>query len=328
MGSTISWHIEKHTSGDVGGLQIHNQRLTDNHKNKRIDISKSHENLHAKSIREKFGDESYSKRIKREIETRYQGKRKIRENAIVDVEHTIQFGGDEFDKLTRDQKNKLMMKASQYVADEFGGWDNAIDWNGHLDETNDHAHMDMIPLTGDGRLSAKDMYSRATLQKVQNELLKYMQVEFPEMDFKRADEQERGFKNGKVQKDYERLKTLSDANKDELEQFKTEQQEFKDATSEMKYELTDAILDIDPDFKVRESDYERAFTQKGEMSDDVFYAKYGYEPSPIKTSNGFDQVKDFFSLKRLKNTFIDAWGRFKHKLEEIISKQRKRAYRA
>jgi hypothetical protein len=306
MSSTISWHIEKHTSGDVGGLQIHNQRLTDHHSNKRIDISKSHENLHAKSIRTKFGDMSYSERINQEIENRYLGKRKIRSNAIVDVEHTIQFGGDVFEKLSRDQKNNLMMSASQFVAEKFGGWENVIDWNAHLDETNDHAHMDMMPLTEDGRLSAKDLYSKGTLQIVQNELLTHMQELYPEMDFKRADKAERGFANGKTQKDYERLKTLSDANKDDLKQVEA-----------LKHEMAASIRDIEPEFKVKDNDYEQAFIHKGEMSDDVFYAKYGYQPEPVKSATGFDQVKDFLSLKRLKTVFLDAWQRFKRKLDDL-----------
>lgn len=312
MSSTISWHIEKHVSGDVGGLQIHNQRLTDHHSNKRIDISKSHENLHAQSIREKFGETSYSERINQEIENRYLGKRKIRSNAIVDVQHTIQFGGDQFEKLSRDQKNQLMMSATKFVAEKFGGWQNVLDWNAHLDETNDHAHMDMIPLTEDGRLSAKDLYSKGTLQIVQNELLTHMQELYPEMDFKRADKTERGFANGKTQKDYERLKALSDANKDDLKQVEA-----------LKHDMTESIRDIDLDFKVQDDDYDQAFSQKGEMSDDVFYAKYGYQPEPVKSAIGFDQVKDFLSLKRLKSVFLDAWRHFKNKLDDFYQNKEK-----
>lgn len=297
MSSTISWHIEKHTSGDVGGLQIHNQRLTDHHTNKRIDVSKSHENLHAQSIRQKFGQLSYSERINHQIESRYLGKRKIRSNAIVDVEHTIQFGGDQFEKLSRDQKNQLMMSGSQFVAEKFGGWQNILDWNAHLDETNDHAHMDMIPLTEDGRLSAKDLYSKGTLQIVQNELLTHMQELYPEMDFKRADKSERGFSNGKTQKDYERLKAVVDDNKNYLQQI-----------NDFKKEMITVLAEVSPDETVSEELQKQKFGQA--LSDNKitdFWKKYGTEVAPVTTKYGFNQFFDWLNLSEISQKIQTAF---------------------
>lgn len=301
MSSTISWHIEKHVSGDVGGLQIHNQRLTDHHSNKRIDISKSHENLHAQSIRQKFGQLSYSERINQEIENRYLGKRKIRSNAIVDVEHTIQFGGDQFEKLSRDQKNQLMMSGSQFVAEKFGGWQNILDWNAHLDETNDHAHMDMIPLTEDGRLSAKNLYSKGTLQIVQNELLAHMQELYPEMDFKRADKTERGFSNGKTQKDYERLKAVVDENKNNLKQI-----------NDFKKEMITVLAEVSPDETVSEELQKQKFGQA--LSDNKitdFWKKYGTEVAPVTTKYGFNQFFDWLNLSEISQKIQTAFKRTK-----------------
>ncbi|MGO2290436.1 hypothetical protein BMS93_08745 [Leuconostoc pseudomesenteroides] len=301
MSSTISWHIEKHASGDVGGLQIHNQRLTDHHSNKRIDVSKSHENLQAQSIKQKFGEMSYSERINQEIKNRYLGKRKIRANAIVDVEHTVQFGGDQFETLSRDQKNDLMMSATKFVADKFGGWQNVLDWNAHLDETKDHAHMDMIPLTEDGRLSAKDLYSKGTLQIVQNELLAHMQDLYPEMDFKRADNAERGFANGKTQKDYERLKTLSDANKEDLEQ-----------ANAFKKEMITLLAEVNPDETVSEKLQKQKFGQA--LSDNKvtdFWKKYGTEVAPIKTNYGFNQFFDWLNLSEISQRIRSDFKRTK-----------------
>lgn len=306
MSSTISWHIEKHTSGEVGGLQIHNQRLTDHHSNKRIDISKSHENLQAQSIKQKFGEMSYSERINQEIKNRYLGKRKIRANAIVDVEHTVQFGGDQFETLSREQKNQLMMSATKFVADNFGGWQNVLDWNAHLDETNDHAHMDMIPLTEDGRLSAKDLYSKGTLQIVHNELLTHMQDLYPEMDFKRADKVERGFANGKTQKDYERLKTLSDANKEDLKQANT-----------FKKEMVKVLANINPDETVSETLQQRKFGQAlRDKKVPQFWKKYGTEVAPIKTNYGFNQFLDWLNLSEISQRIQTAFKKTKDWLKE------------
>lgn len=301
MSSTISWHIEKHTSGDVGGLQIHNQRLTDHHSNKRIDVSKSHENLHAQSIRQKFGEMSYSERINQEIKNRYFGKRKIRSNAIVDVEHTIQFGGDQFETLSRDQKNELMMSATKFVADKFGGWQNVLDWNAHLDETNDHAHMEMMPLTEDGRLSAKDLYSKGALQIVQNELLAHMQELYPEMNFKRADKTERGFENGKTQKDYERLKSLSDKNKEDLEQANT-----------FKKEMIKVLAEVNPDEIVSEELQKQKFGQAlSNNKAPEFWKKYGTKVAPITTKYGFNQFFDWLNISEISHKIQTAFKRTK-----------------
>lgn len=301
MGSSISWHIEKHTIGEIGGLQKHNQRLTKNHQNKRIDVTKSHENLHAKNIKEKYGLQTYQERINSEIETRYQGKRKVRKDAVVDVEHTVQFGGDMFQHLSRDQKNKLMIEASKFVAQKFGGWQNVIDWNGHLDETNDHVHMDMVPLTNDGRMSAKDMYSKTTLKIVQNELLSFMQTRFPEMNFERADESERGFKNGKTQKDYERLKTVVDENKNNLKQI-----------NDFKKEMVTILAEVNPDETVSEELQKQKFGQalSGNKVTE-FWKKYGTEVAPIKTNYGFNQFFDWLNLSEISQRIRSAFKRTK-----------------
>lgn len=132
--------------------------------------------------------------------------------------------------------------------------------------------MDMIPLTEDGRLSAKDLYSKGTLQIVQNELLTHMQDLYPEMDFKRADKVERGFANGKTQKDYERLKTLSDANKEDLKQANT-----------FKKEMVKVLANINPDETVSETLQQQKFRQAlRNKKVPQFWKKYGTEVAPIK----------------------------------------------
>lgn len=44
----------------------------------------------------------------------------------------------------------------------------------HLDETTVHAHIDTVPLTKDGRLSRKDVYTRANLNKIHTELAEHL----------------------------------------------------------------------------------------------------------------------------------------------------------
>ncbi|WP_349585143.1 plasmid recombination protein [Leuconostoc citreum] len=217
------------------------------------------------------------------------------------MEHTIQFGGDQFETLSLDQKNQLMISASQFVAEKFGGWQNVLDWNAHLDETNDHAHMDMIPLTEDSRLSAKDLYSKGTLQIVQNELLTYMQELYPEMDFKRADKAERGFANGKTQKDYERLKAVVDDNKNYLQQI-----------NDFKKEMITVRAEVSPDETVSEELQKQKFGQA--LSDNKvtdFWKKYGTEVASVTTKYGFNQFFDWLNLSEISQKIQNAFKRTK-----------------
>lgn len=306
MGSSISWHIEKHTRSEVNGLQIHNERLTNNHSNTKIDATKTNQNRYLKSVSEKFGSESYITRINNELNARYQGKRAPRKDAIVDVEHSIQFSGDVIDKLTQDERQAVMLTASSFIIERFGGMTNVIDWNLHRDETNDHIHIDTIPLTEDGRLSAKELYSRGILQSVQNELLEHMQLEYPELDFKRASELERGFSNGKTQQDYERLKSVSDENKQLIQQN-------NDLQSEIKQLLVDEIVDLEPEKYTNENTYYhfRSELVSEEFTETQFTEVYGPNKTPWKTNQGRNQLLDWFSTTQLHAYLIKARDRAK-----------------
>lgn len=306
MGSSISWHIEKHTRNEVNGLQIHNERLSNNHSNTKIDPTRTDQNRYLKSIGEKFSDQPYTTRIDNELINRYQGKRSPRKDAIVDVEHTIQFSGDVIDKLTQDERQAVMLTASTFIINKFGGMDNVIDWNLHRDETNDHIHIDTLPLTKDGRLSAKDMYSRSVLQIVQNELLEHMQLEYPDLDFKRASELERGFSNGKTQKDYERLKNVSDENK----QLKKENENLQ---LDIKQLLIEEIVDIDPDRYTNEDTYHHFHKSliSDDFSEEQFIDLYGPNKTPWKTEQGKNQLMDWFSTTQLHEYLIRARDRTK-----------------
>lgn len=44
----------------------------------------------------------------------------------------------------------------------------------HMDETTVHAHIDTVPLTADGRLSRKDVYTRTALNEIHTDLAKHL----------------------------------------------------------------------------------------------------------------------------------------------------------
>ena len=57
----------------------------------------------------------------------------------------------------------------KYFGEKFGS-KNVVYAKVHLDETTPHMHLGIVPLTSDGRLSAKDVFNRSVLRSVQSEL--------------------------------------------------------------------------------------------------------------------------------------------------------------
>lgn len=207
MGSTVAYHIEKHKLSEVNGLQRHDERKKgQKHKNKRIDDSRTDKNIVLKA-----DNRTYKERIESELEARYKAKRKPRSDAVCLVSQTVQFGGLLTNRSEREQID-VLKDCSDYLREYFGE-DNTISSVIHLDETNPHLHISYVPLTKDGRLSAKELTSRNNLRKIQKEFLEHLKERFPQYGFDRADEQGRGFANGQTQKDFERLQN-------EKEQFK------------------------------------------------------------------------------------------------------------
>lgn len=178
-----------------------------------------------------MNNKTYQQRIKTRLDEFYTGKRKPRKDAIVDVQHSFQFGGDMFNELSKERRLEVMQSAADFLVERIGGRENVLDLNYHRDETSDHVHMDTIPLLNDGRLSAKEMYSRKFMKETQSDLLSFMQERFPELEFERADKIGRGFENGHSQADFERLKDKQHSNQ---ELYKEQQKELEEAHKNLK----------------------------------------------------------------------------------------------
>lgn len=298
MASTISWHIEKHTIGQLAGLQNHNDRKGKNHANKRIDPERSQFNQVFLNGRENL---TYQERAELIFDEQYTGKRSPRKDAVVDVQSSLQFGGDLFNSVSQEKRNAIMQDATSFIMNKFGGQKNLIAGTMHLDETSDHVHLDMMPITEDGRLSAKDMYSRPTLQTVQRELLEYMQAKHPDMDFKRASEAERGFANGKTQKDFEKLVEAK--------------KEADRAMSAYKEPMIELIAEMDPQGRLTKEEFE---TQK------ALYPNHGLtdwnEKAPqLFSGQGKVQIRALF---RTPQELMRLFTRVKDKIVSVVKQQR------
>ncbi|MFV8240988.1 MobV family relaxase [Aerococcus viridans] len=209
--SFVVARMQKVKSGNLVGVGNHNQRNTDNHSNKDIDVERSHLNYDLVNR-----TENYKTDIQQFINDNKSSSRAVRKDAVLINEWIITsdnpFFKDKDDKEIKD----FFDTAKSYFADKFG--DNNIRYaQVHLDETTPHMHLGIVPFNAEHKLTAKTVFNRQALQAVQDELPQYLN--------ERGFELERGEKGSehknltvpeyKVMK--ERLKELN-AEKAEIEQ--------------------------------------------------------------------------------------------------------------
>lgn len=153
--------------GAVGGLQIHNRREKDgvSHTNKDIDWSKTSRNYTLKNT----PASSYNELIKARLAEGYTGAKTVRKDAVKLCEALFTSDKDFFDGLSERKQRKFFEDCYRYACNKYGE-ENIISATVHLDERTPHMHVDFVPLTADGRLSAKDVIGgRKDLQELQDD---------------------------------------------------------------------------------------------------------------------------------------------------------------
>ena len=181
--------------------QHHTERFDDTrkHRNEMIDPTKSKDNINLRPDLEG----SYQDRFEAIVTSdRYKGRRKkdgtpvIAENgknaAVKMVQVTVNIGradenGKRIDDLSDDEITDLL-KNDVYpmMRDWFGGDANVLGAAIHRDESKPHLHLDIVPLTEDGKLSAKKMLGNENNMRFhQKEWLESMQERRPDLNFSR-----------------------------------------------------------------------------------------------------------------------------------------------
>lgn len=78
-----------------------------------------------------------------------------------------------FEKLPAMEQRRFFLAAKEWL-DEFVGKENAIAAIVHMDEKTPHLHYSHVPVTRDGRLCAKDIYTKQSLRDLQSGLTRYL----------------------------------------------------------------------------------------------------------------------------------------------------------
>lgn len=196
-------HMQKMKMGAMGGIQSHNQREHESKKNKEIDYEKSQFNfdtVNAENI-------NYQRTVKERI-AELNLKKAVRKDAVVycsfivssDREFFRQLGeqihlercDDERDRNWWDSgytqnydsmelyseeyqtecirigAESFFQYATQFFKERYGK-ENVLNGTVHMDEATPHMHLGIVPVTSDGRLSAKDIFTPLELKQLQTD---------------------------------------------------------------------------------------------------------------------------------------------------------------
>ncbi|WP_291637036.1 MobV family relaxase [Clostridium sp.] len=168
--SYLICHVQKFKANDVKGTQIHNQRESENSKNK--DINKDLTILNYDLHNEKHIN--YNRKVKKIIKEGYSVNKGIRKDAVVMTSTLITSDNEYFKKLPLEDQEKFFKQTYEFLKEKYGE-KNIVAATVHLDETTPHMHLCSVPLTEDGRLSAKILFNRKSLLQLQSDLPKHLQ---------------------------------------------------------------------------------------------------------------------------------------------------------
>lgn len=164
--SKLAYHIEHYKAANIGALAGHNsEHRTDyaTHGNPDIDPARSADNMVLLAP-----DNGLYLAAKSRINHGCTGRVTAASNWLTE---TITYPPDTL----RDPEEirKYFSDVLAWHQDKFGAA-NVLSAVVHMDETTPHMHLDLVPLTQDGRLTSKEIFTRAALQQQHTDLARFL----------------------------------------------------------------------------------------------------------------------------------------------------------
>lgn len=219
-------------SSNTKGIQRHCQRENQNYRNKDINFDDTHLNydlINGRNI-------DFTEKIGATIDANYTGGRKIRSDAVRHVDGLITSDETFFKNLDEDETEKFFKDSLEFLEDEYGK-ENMLYATVHLDEKVPHMHFGFVPLTEDGRLSAKEkLGNKKAMADLQDRFNKYVNDKGYEM--------ERGTSKELTEKQHRQMdqyKTDTTYHKNEYEYAKEEHEEVEKKVNRLKKQLQDDV---------------------------------------------------------------------------------------
>ncbi|WP_310656552.1 MobV family relaxase, partial [Staphylococcus aureus] len=245
--------VEKIKSGvNTTGIQKHVQRENNNYSNEDIQQELTQENydlVNKEPIN--FNDE-----IEKKIEERYTVNRAIRKDAVKHIDGIVTTDKNYFDDLTLEQTRDYFNDSLDFIKDEYGE-ENILYATVHMDEATPHMHFGVVPITDDGRLSAKQMLgNKKAFTDFQNRYNDHMN--------RRGYNLERGESKhitGAKHEEMNAYKQKTNYHKQEMERQQKEIESLKDKKQSIEKEMNEQISSS----KAYIDDLQDKYKELGEM---------------------------------------------------------------
>ena len=117
---------------------------------------------------DKFTQLSMPEAIAVRIKEGYTSNRAIRADTVRYVDMIMSGSHEQMKELEKNGQITEWAKQSQKLAEDMFGKENIVRFTLHMDERTPHIHCVFVPITEDGRLSAKEILSRKNLSLVQD----------------------------------------------------------------------------------------------------------------------------------------------------------------
>jgi hypothetical protein len=193
----------------LGGFFIHDSRKKGvSHSNPDIDFGRSSDNEWLLKP-DRYYSAAVDRRIKQVLGKKYGS---LRKDAVKVISFVLDISG-EFDGGRSADRDRFLRLGYDWLAERFGR-ENMIGAVIHRDETNAHLHAYAVPITRDGRLSARDFIgSPKKLQAMQNEFYVNVSERF---GLERCKSREEGepVKRGLPVKEFKRQKDIINIERD------------------------------------------------------------------------------------------------------------------
>lgn len=166
MAGKLVFNIKKN-KGNGGALGAHIDRTEGmEHMYSNADSSKKH--LNKKIIVTNHCKLPLSEAINSRIAEGYTGKRKLRSDAVKSLGIVLTGSHEQMKKIFKNQKARKhwLNQSFDFLIEEFGK-ENIVRLDLHMDERTPHLHAVVVPLTSDGRLSAREvMGNKANIKRL------------------------------------------------------------------------------------------------------------------------------------------------------------------
>ena len=155
-------HMMKIKSGAVGGIQSHNNREHEPKTNPDVDMSRSEDNYDLVPC------DNYKRSIKEKLSNLVESSRAVRKDAVVVCNFIVTSDNETMNALGADRQREFFQDSVKWFSDRYGA-DRVLNATVHMDETTPHLHIGVMPITQDGRLSAKAIFTKTEMKAIQTE---------------------------------------------------------------------------------------------------------------------------------------------------------------